>query len=475
MRRGARIAAGEDHDALHPVRGRLGERAAAELVVVLHAGLTVLGRRLQRRERGHEVVGDPVPERGDRAVITAQVVLRAAVRFVGHAAGALERRPLVPVAGIEEVEHAAHEILPAVAVERRRVAAPVRLEPLRRLRRQVEVYRLRDRWEEERGRRGVVVHQHLRVPAQDPVHHRADLGLALRQEIAVHVEAKVIVAARDAPRLVLLQGGRVVGADADGVVPGGEPLVTVGVGGWVEHEDDVLQDRQRLRLVRGEHLVCHLHRGLEARRLVAVHRVLEQHDRRIARGDVRRAGGRGLAGIGELGNLGADLVEPGEVRRIGNDERADRPAFRRLPPPLDAHPLGCAGDERVEVALQLGVHRVLLPGGIAEDRLRAWHGGPVRAAVVEVEVLRSKRGREQYEQQGRAHPGAPFASTLCRPSPRFERGKKRGARIYFGVTAPAGRRAARRRTPAARTAWRPGGGRSTPKSRAFARSSRRRW
>jgi len=398
VRGGARVAARREDDALHPVACGLGERAATELVVILETRLPVLGGGLERRQRSHEVVGDAVAEGGDGAVVAAEVVLGAAVGLVGHAARALERRPLVPVARIEEVEHSPHEILPPVMVERRRVAAAVRLEPFRRLRGEVLVHGLRDGREEERRRRGVVVHQHLRVPAQDPVHHRPNFRLALRQEVPVHVEAEVVVAAGNAPRLVLLEGGRVVRADAHRVVPGGEPLVTVGVGGGVQHQDHVLEDLQRLGLIRGEQLVGHLHRRLEPGGLVAVHRVLEQHDRRVARRDVGGPGGRGLARVGQLGDFRADLVEPGEVRRIGDDEGPDRPALRGPAPRFDAHALGRARDQGVEVVLEQGVHRVLLPGGVAEHRLRTWHRGAIRAAGVEVESLGGEGRGDECQQ-----------------------------------------------------------------------------
>src|SRR5689334_23946258 len=53
------------------------------------------------------------------------------------------------------------------------------------------------------------------VCSSDLVHHRADLGLALRQEVAVHVEAKVVVTTGDAPRLALLERGRLVGTRSE--------------------------------------------------------------------------------------------------------------------------------------------------------------------------------------------------------------------------------------------------------------------
>ena len=116
----------------------------------------------------------------------------------------------------------------------------------------------------------MVVHEHLRVPAQDTVHHGSHFGLALRQEVAVHVEAEVAVAPRDAPGLALLEGGGLIRADGDRVVPGCKALVAVRVGGGVQHQHHVLEDLLGGRLVGSEQLVGHLQAGLEPGGLVAV-------------------------------------------------------------------------------------------------------------------------------------------------------------------------------------------------------------
>src|SRR5262245_37245196 len=151
------------------------------------------------------MVRDPVAEGADRAVIAAAVELRTAVGFVRHPRRALEGRPLVPGAGVEEIEDAAHEILPAVVVESGGVAAAEHLEPVRGLCGEILIHGGGDGREEEGLRRGVVVDEDLRMPAQDPVHHDAHFRLTLRHEIAVHVEAEMVVPSRHAPRLVLLQ------------------------------------------------------------------------------------------------------------------------------------------------------------------------------------------------------------------------------------------------------------------------------
>src|SRR5207244_6554677 len=70
--------------------------------------------------------------------------------------------------------------------------------------------------------------QHALPISQNPIHHGAHFRLALRHEIAVHVEAEMAVAPRDAPRLVLLERPGMIGAHGHRVVPGGEPLVAIG-------------------------------------------------------------------------------------------------------------------------------------------------------------------------------------------------------------------------------------------------------
>src|SRR2546421_6309340 len=40
-------------------------------------------------------------------------------------------------------------------------------------------------------------HEHLRAPAQDAIHHGANFRLALREQVAVHVEAVMAVSPRE--------------------------------------------------------------------------------------------------------------------------------------------------------------------------------------------------------------------------------------------------------------------------------------
>ena len=279
-----------------------------------------------------------------------------------------------------------------------------------------------------------MVHEHLRAPAQDAVHHCPDLGLALREQVAVHVEPVMTVAAGNAPGLALLEGPGVVGADADGVVPGGEALMAIGIGRGVQHEDHGLQDLKGLRLVRCRELVGDLHRGFEARRFVAMDRVLEDRNGRALRRDRRRPRRRCLARIGQLRQSGADLVELGEVCGIGNDQRPDGPVLRRAAPGLDPHAVARGGDQGVEIVLHHCVHGVLVAGGVAGDRFGARDRRPVGAAGVEIErLLGAERGHQADQKaQNGAHGlpnlrlcemsvGAQHAAPLQKPVQHFRR------------------------------------------------------
>ena len=165
VRRGLRVIAGNDHNALEPIRRGFCHGGAAEIVVIEQPVLAILGGRFERRQGRNVVMGDAVAQRRDRAVVAPSPEFRAAIGLVRHAGGALERRPLVPIAHVEEIEHPADEVLPAVFVECRRVAPAIRIEPLGGLRRQIHVHGLSDRREEKRRCRRVMVHEHLRVPA----------------------------------------------------------------------------------------------------------------------------------------------------------------------------------------------------------------------------------------------------------------------------------------------------------------------
>ena len=178
-----------------------------------------------------------------------------------------------------------------------------------------------------------------------------------------------------------------VGADGDRVIPRGEALVAVGVGRGVQHQDHRLEQLQGLRLIGPEHLIRDLHRGFEPCGLVPVDGVLEDRHGGVLRGDLRGPRGRRTPRIGQLREVGADLVEPRDIRRVGDDQRPDGTMLARLAPPLHAGAVAGSGDERIEVVLQHGIHRVLLARGVAGDDFGTGDGGPVGAPRVKIEAL----------------------------------------------------------------------------------------
>ena len=156
-------------------------------------------------ERRREVAPHAVAIAEQRAVGTAHHQPARRRLLVGHADAALERRPGVGVAGIEEVEGLAREVLEAEAIEPARVVAAEQLERRLLRRGDVRVRRL-GVGRKEVGRLGahlVSVDHHQRIPLEQRAHARARLRLRQRDEVAVEIE-QVVVAAAAGPRLIVL-------------------------------------------------------------------------------------------------------------------------------------------------------------------------------------------------------------------------------------------------------------------------------
>ena len=138
-----------------------------------------------------------------------------------------------------------------------------------------------------------------------------------------------------------------------------------------------------------------------------MHRVLEDGYRRTLRRDGGGPRGGRLARVGQLGEAGADLLELGEVRGIGDDQRPNGPVLGRASPRLDAYAVARGGHQGVEIVLHHCVHGVLVAGGVAGDRLGTGHDRAIGAAGVEVERLLGGEGGHQaapHEQdEQRAH------------------------------------------------------------------------
>ncbi len=310
---------------------------------------------------------DALPKRDDGPIVTAPLECLAAVGFVRHAGGAVQRGSGIEVAGVEQVEHVARVVLPSVPVERSRVALPEHFQPADRLCGEVAVHRSR-RWREEVLFRGAVkIDEYLRVPADDGPEHGPCGSLRQRDQITVHVESVVSVSPPDAPGLVPFVRERFIGADRERVVPHCEPLVTVRIGGRIHDDQRVSQHLDGGRLVRGEQLIDDPHRGLKAAGLVAVNGEREHDGHRGTRRHRVCRLGAGRPRVGKPGQVGPDLVDPGKVLRSRDEQDAHRSPLFRHADTLDAHPIRSGGDHRVEHGLLLGILRVPRAGLVSQE------------------------------------------------------------------------------------------------------------
>jgi hypothetical protein len=315
-----------------------------------------------------------------------------------------------------EVEHIAHVIVPAMAVERGRVTAPEPLHPAAVVRQAERVVRgLRRGREEERRSLPVVVHEHLRLPAADLHRHLARLRLAHGQRVSVGIELVVRATAADAPRLraLLLERPRFGIALPVRVDPGDEALVAVGIVRGVHEHHGVVEQPARERVLAGHQLVGHLHHGLERRRLVAVDAVVEPHRHRGFARELLQLCCAHATRVGELRIGLANGVEPRQVLRARDDEQRTLARLHRAPERLAAHAVGTRARDGVQHALHVAPRRVERAGGIAEHVGRARHTGLVRAAVIEIEAHRRGLGSEGYQQRGTSEARGGEAAREC--------------------------------------------------------------
>ena len=186
-----------------------------------------------------------------------------------------------------------------------------------------------------------------------------------------------------------------VGADGHRVIPGGEPFVTVGVLRGIDQHDGVPEDIQRGRLIGGQQLIRRLHGRFEPRRLVPVHRMVQEHHRRIPVGDGARLRRRRAARIGQGRQVGPDAVEPGQVLRRGDDQEAHHPSLDGAADDLRPHPVRGRLDQPVQHRLLLVVGRLLGAQRVPQQAVHPRHGGTVRPPGIEIELPRHRGQRRQ--------------------------------------------------------------------------------
>jgi hypothetical protein len=103
--------------------------------------------------------------------------------------------------------------------------------------------------------------------------HIARFLLSGDQIVAVQVEAKMIDPPVNRPRLAMFQRGAVGIADGDGVVPGDESFVAVGIFTDQDQRHRIFERIERRLVVGGGEVIDHLHHRFERGRFVPVDRV----------------------------------------------------------------------------------------------------------------------------------------------------------------------------------------------------------
>ena len=349
---------------------------AHHLVGVLQQPFAIFRRRAQRGHRGRVVARDAVGQRVDRAVVAHDGRSGAAVagHFVRHADRAVQRRPGVAVAGIEEVELFARKERPSLFRERLGIGAAEFLQPRIDVLRQVRVDR--PRVGREKVRRLVAhlveVDEDLRIPLRVLGHARAHFALRRPGPVAVHVD-QVVIEAAARPRLVVLEGVGIriglLAARAD--EPRDVALAAVGIEQRIDEDDEVVEQRRGIRI--GEQRVRHFHRHFRGRRLVAVHAEGEPGDGGRALGDLVRARLRGRIRIGERGHVRADRIERGAILRRrdhGQHQRAMLVRFAELLHRDQIRPRR----QQVEVVEDARVRREAVAEFVAEKFVRRGDG-----------------------------------------------------------------------------------------------------
>ena len=270
------------------------------------------------------MLGDPISESDHRAVVTGPAVTActAAIRFVGHPRGAVERGPAIPVAGVVKIEDVANVVVPAIAVESSAVRTSVDLGPANDLLcRQARIDRQHRRRHEKLGRLTVMVDEDLGTPLVIGSDDRLRFALSDSEHIAVEVDLIVVVVRAHAPGRFVFQSGVRRVTLAERVVPFDVSLVAFRVQGRSDDGDYVLQNRLRHRVFAGGELVGDLYSRLERRRLVAVVGVVHPADRRCRARDLRRLLSAYGPRVAQAGDGRTNLFQAGDVLRRADDDK----------------------------------------------------------------------------------------------------------------------------------------------------------
>ena len=223
----------------------------------------------------------------------------------------------------------------------------------------------------------MVVDEHLWVPPGYGPEHRAGWCLGKSDQIAVHVEPEMTEPTPDRPRLSSLERKRLVSANRERVVPDSKSFVPIGVCRWVEHDQHAVEDLTSGRFVGSDQLVSNPHGRFETGRLVPVNRVGQKNDHRAPCRYVSSRIPRGATGIGETRQVGADLVEAGQVLGGGDQEHPHRAVFFGDADRFRLNTVSAGCDQPVEYPLLFGVLGVALAGLVPEYVVGSGHSWTV--------------------------------------------------------------------------------------------------
>ena len=250
-----------------------------------------------------------------------------------------------------------------------------------------------------------------RMPLEHPAGDRLYFLLRHRHQVAVHVEPVVIEAPRDSPGLsaLLLDRLSLRAPYGDRVAPDGKALMPVRIRTRIDHDDRVLEERERGRILRGGEVIEQLHGGFESRHFVAVHGAVEPDHGRCPRDHRIEFRLRCAAWVRDAVEVGANRVEARDVLGRRDDEDAHRAALVGDADLLDAHAVTARLGDRQQHALLAIVLRVPAPHIVPEDRLGTGDRRAVRTFRVEGEVAvvaervhrRAQLGRDDRRDQAK--------------------------------------------------------------------------
>ncbi len=302
------------------------------------------------------------------------------------------RVPGVAIAGVEQIIDLAGEIGLPARVEGGGIGAPDQLVGADLRRGEVGAEGLGGRAEEI----GLVpahlvqVDHHHRVPFADRGDLAAGLGLAECEPVAIEIE-HVVIDASARPRFVMLGrlpvGSRIDAGRGEEIVH--EPRAPVGVLHRIDHHDGLAHDPRGARVVLcGEQVIGGHQRGIGRGDLVAVDPVGQPRHRqsRAVRGTPCR----------DIGEIGADRIEPRDVFRAGEDHVIERPAFPAGRILHHAGAVGRGGGERLEIGIGL-VRRGDAGAGRMADRF-----GQGRDRGIEAALRKGLRLPRRARPEGRA-------------------------------------------------------------------------